>query len=94
MKRELHVISGTIFSSCSPLKYQKKDGTDGVKGMLWIKTDEGTEMAIEVRNDLVNYVGCMGMRVKVSYLVRVAECNKRGKNWFCNDIYAVTVERI
>ena len=88
-----HVLTGIIKASCPPVDYTKHNGERGRKAVLLVEDEDGHEWAITVTKDLLNWVGCEGMKVRVEYMHRVAQNTNHQKPWLCNDIYAVRISR-
>ena len=85
------IIRGTIAGSVQPVDYVKHNGKKSRKSVLHIVAEDGKEVAVTVTGDLLNWVGCDGMRVEVEYQQRVANNHYRSLPWMCNDIYAVRI---
>lgn len=93
-------IQGYIAGASSIERFTKKDGTEGMKAILYIKEVSNephpTEVAVKVSGDDTYYTGCVGMTVEVEYAVRVFPFTgkKTGAQTYGNDIYARRIEII
>ena len=87
-------ISGTIAACTKVETFTKANGSKAQKCVFRIMSFDGTERAITVTGDLVNWAGCLGMKIEVEYVHRVFPFMRNGATWYGNDLYAVRIESI
>lgn len=91
----LHTMRGTIVAA-GHVEDFISHGKHDQSAMLHIQEDAGNpasaQVAVKVHGDMVNYVGCIGARVVVEYVVRVFDCKKKGIPTLGNDIYATSIQ--
>ncbi len=97
--KKLRTLSGTIVGASGVKDFRNAYGKEGHSAMLHIREDaDGNlrplEVAVKVSGDLCNYVGCVGARVAVDYVVRVFEFVKNGMRMLGNDVYATHVRML
>lgn len=97
-KKKLWMMRGTIVGASRIMDFQTKRGKVNRSAMLHIQEDENdadsAQVAVKVSGDLCNYVGCVGARVTVEYIVRVFEFAKDGMKMLGNDVYATSIRMI
>ena len=94
MEKKIEKIVGAI-AACSKVEtFAKRNGSTSQKCMLRIESADGAERAITVTGDLVNWAGCLGLRVEVEYVHRVFPFVRNGSTWFGNDLYALRIKSI
>ena len=87
-------IRGRVAACSEVEQYTKKNGEPGVKCVLHIVGAEGIERAITATGELTNWIGCEGMEVEVEYVNRVFPFQRKGMDWYGNDVYAVNIKSI
>ena len=95
-KRLIRTLSGTIVDASQVVPIRKRGGATGTRAVLHIQEPENDgcrELAVVVTDDMCQYVGCVGMKVVVDYVVRVFDRVKDNVRTLCNDIYAISVRR-
>lgn len=90
-KNKNEIICGKIAACTKVESFVKRDGKASRKCVLCIESPEGSKRAITVTGDLVNWAGCLGMRVEVAYVHRVFPFARNGSTWYGNDLYAVSI---
>ena len=90
MKKE--TICGTIAACSKVVPFVKKNGTKGVKCVLYIKGLDGQERAVTVTGELTNWSGCIDMLVEVEYIHRVFPLINRGYDWYGNELNALNIK--
>lgn len=97
-KRTLWTMKGTIVGASKIQDFHTKSGKTKQSAILHIQENAGdassAEVAVKVTDELCNYVGCIGARVVVEYVVRVFNFMKDGIQSIGNDIYATNISRL
>lgn len=100
-KKTIRTIRGTIVGASRVRDIVTKRGKRNQSAMLHIREDAGNgnsaQVAVSVSGELCNYVGCVGARVTVDYVIRVFEIkdkDKKGIKAFGNDVYATSINMI
>lgn len=93
--KKTNTICGTIVGASQVESIEDSKGQRKPSAMLHIRElDRGCgtcEVAVKVTGDLCNWVGCIGARVAVDYVVRVFDFVRSGLPWLGNDIYARSI---
>ncbi len=96
--KALRTMRGTIVGASPIQDFRTKHGKVNQSAMLHIQEDENdptsAQVAVKVQGDMVNYVGCVGARVSVEYVVRVFEFLKNGIKMIGNDVYATSIRMV
>lgn len=91
-------IRGTIVAAGEIQDFRSKRGKVEQSAMLHILEDENdpnsAQVAVKVKGDQCNYVGCIGSRVVVEYVVRVFDFVKNGIKTLGNDVYATSIRMV
>ena len=80
-------------AACSNVElYTKRDGQPGVKCVFHIQNEEGQERAITATDNLTEWRAYVGTEVEVTYVHRVFPFQRKGMDWYGNDLYAVDIK--
>lgn len=94
-RQALRTMRGTIVEAGHIQDFVTTKGKRQQSAMLHIQEDESDpaspQLAVKVSGDLCNYVGCVGARVVVEYMVRVFGFVKNGIRSLGNDVYATSI---
>lgn len=97
-KQALKTMRGTIVEAGHIQDFITTKGKRQQSAMICIQEDENDpnspQMAVKVTGDLCNYVGCVGARVVVEYMVRVFSFMKGGISSLGNDVYATSIRMV
>lgn len=92
------VIKGIIKDATLVEQFNKLDGKNNVKCILYIVADDGNpypqEVAVTVCGLLTWYAQAIGHVVEVEYINRVFQFEKRGFKCYGNDIYATSIKEV
>lgn len=88
-------IQGTIVGASRVQDFTTQKGRKNQCAMIHVQEsaedDCSQQVAVKVTGELCNYVGCVGARVAVDYVIRVFEFVKNGATLLANDIYATQI---
>lgn len=94
----LWTMRGTIVGAGRVRDFQTSRGKSNQSAMLHIQEDENdpasAQVAVKVTGEQCNYVGCVGARVVVEYVVRVFSFVKDGIQTLGNDVYATSIRMV
>lgn len=97
-RQALRTMRGTIVEAGHVQDFTTTKGKRQQSAMLHIQEDENDpsslQLAVKVSGDLCNYVGCVGARIVVEYIVRVFEFVKDGVKSLGNDVYATSIRMV
>lgn len=97
-KHALRTMRGTIVDAGRIQDFLTSRGKCNQSAMLHIREDEGdpssAQLAVKVTGDMCNYVGCIGARVVVEYVIRVFGYDKNGIRTLGNDVYATSIRMV
>ena len=92
--KKTETIRGRIAGCTRVEQYTKKNGEQSVKCVLHVVSAEGPERAVVLTGELTNWIGCVGLEVEVEYVNRVFPFQRKGMDWYGNDVYAVNIKTI
>ena len=97
-KKCLLTMHGTIVEASRVQDFLTLKGQKRQRAMLHIREnaedESSAEVAVKVTGELCHYVGCIGARVTVEYIVRVFHFAKDGTPSLGNDIYATSIRMV
>lgn len=93
--RKHWTIKGTIVRATQVQRISTKKGKNNHSAILYVQQDANDpgspQVAVKVTGDLCNWVGCIGARVMVEFVIRVFDFDKNGITMMGNDVYANSI---